>query len=143
MLNTAGDPQGSFEVTLEWIIQMPRIWLAVIALSLISACSTAEYDQAYDACSLVGNSKYPVTKKKRTCRGFRNIEVPTGKTECVTEERYGKFVTSCEEITETRGEWYDYSCVKDVNYTARTDWILQCAANACFRTFGNVSCKTD
>ena len=122
---------------------MYRIWLFVVALGLLSACSTAEYDQAYDGCSQIGYSKYPVSKKELTCRSFRNIEVPTGKTECVTEERYGKLVTSCEEKTETRGEWYEHSCVKDVNYIARRDWILKCAANACFTTFGNVSCETD
>ena len=109
---------------------------------VVSACSTAEYDQAWDGCSQIAHSKFPVSVQNYPCQRMKYVEVPTGETVCTTDVELGKIVERCKVQTERKAEYYDSTCRGDINMNPRREWTLKCTANACFQTFGNVSCKT-
>jgi hypothetical protein len=122
---------------------MQKYLMSMLFLVLLTSCSTPEYKQAEAGCSKIGYSKFPVSVQKYSCQRMRYIDVPTGETVCTTGVEFGKIVERCKKITERQSEWYDSTCTGDVNIDTRRDWINNCTRQACFQTYGNVSCKID
>ena len=122
---------------------MKRYLMPIMFLGLLTSCSTPEYKEAKAGCSQLGYSKFPVSVQEYNCQRMRYIDVPTGETVCTTSVEFGKIVERCKKVTERQSEWYDSTCTGDVNFDTRIDWIYSCTRQACFETFGNVSCEVN
>ena len=122
---------------------MKKYLMPIMFLGLLTSCSTQEYKEAEGGCSQIGYSKFPVSVQDYNCRRLRYIDVPTGETVCITDLEFGKIVERCKKVTKSQSEWYDSTCTGDVNLETRRDWIYRCTRQACFETFGNVSCEVN
>mgnify|MGYP001297833931 CR=1 FL=1 len=122
---------------------MIKVYFVIVALFLLSSCSTAEYKQANSACWNIGVSKYPVDRVDYTCQKSRFIEVPNGETICTSELIYDRVVTSCKEQTEQKQEFFETTCSTDRNQNLRGQWVGQCTRDACLSAFGNESCEVN
>ena len=115
-------------------------YASVIILMIIislSACSTKQYRQQKDICSLDGYKNYPVTIEKEIREGTKTIRVPTD-TYCY-ERSYGR--TSCETLYKNEYIPYTYVEEVDINSKIRRDFIKGCTRNNCIRIYGNPRCK--
>lgn len=110
---------------------------------LISACSTPEYRRSYDQCSVQAFDRYPTKIQMIESECSREIEVDTGKTECITTYEEQSKRTVCGPLLEVVTETYQCEVERDVNRNARDIFTRQCAAQLCLSTYGNADCETD
>ena len=113
------------------------LFLLPAALMLVS-CGTPEYRAERSICEAEWMQKIPPRYEKQIVERVKYIEVPTGRTTCVTNGN----VQHC--TAETRLEDVPYTAVEtvDVNASRRDVQIKACAAKACQAKFGNGECKT-
>jgi len=118
--------------------------ITITAISIISAaCSSVEYRATYDQCLVEAYDRYPTNLQLMQTECSRDVEVDTGKTECVTTYAENEKRTVCGPLFETVTETYQCEVERDTNRGARELFARSCAANRCIETFGNRECETD
>lgn len=121
--------------------------LRLVALTFLSifvtACSTAEYRNTYDRCLVEGYERFPAKIRTVQSECSREVEVDTGKTECVTTYSEDEKRTVCGPLIETVTETFACEVERDINTDARDVFARSCAAQQCQQTFGNADCETD
>ncbi len=121
-----------------------KIALLLLTVTLFSSCTTAEYQQARSGCAQIAHNDIPVVLEEFQCQKYRYIEVPTGETECVTQdEGNGRIRTTCKELTKQELEYFYETCTRDKNEQKRNQWINSCTVDACIHAFNNPKCETD
>lgn len=116
--------------------------LAVIAC-LLSACATPEYRAAREACSESAYQQFPVQKVPTLVTRTMAVQVPTGRSHCVTTQQGNVTNTSCQQIMRTDFLPYQESVLVDLNENPRETMLRQCAAQMCSLRYGNRACKTN
>ena len=121
-----------------------QIAYPLLAVIFLSSCTTAEYQQARSGCAEIGYNDIPVVLEEFQCQKYRYIEVPTGETECITQdEGNGRIRTTCKELTKKELEYFYETCTRDKNEHKRNQWINSCTVDACMHVFNNPKCETD
>ncbi len=121
----------------------------VVALFALSACATAEYQQAAGECRGEAMKSYPVVLEQRMFRRSREVMVPDGSTVCESTEMQQttkntgmtKTTSVCRPGMRKAIEYYDEPGTVDVNEGGREQFVSGCAANRCMQQFGNPKCK--
>ncbi|NUU02278.1 hypothetical protein [Herbaspirillum robiniae] len=117
--------------------------LALAALSSLGGCATQEYLSAQNQCTPQAYRQYPVANQQRWETRSRQVEVPTGKTKCVTRTTgANQSETICEDIKEKRYQNYQALVTVDINADPRNALIKACTQDMCMRQFGNPDCET-
>lgn len=119
---------------------MKKIFAFIILL--ITGCATPEYKSAQNECSYDAYRNYPIMNVSSVVTLFREVRVPTGQTNCSTQYMGNFANTQCTQIMRSEYVPYQQSIVRDVNAGNRSSAINTCAAQTCFRRFGNVDCKS-
>jgi hypothetical protein len=125
-------------------MKKPLIPLFVLAaLSTLAGCATQEYQAAQNQCRPQAYRQYPVANQQRWETRSREVEVPTGKSKCVTRNTgNNQTETICEDIKEKRYQNYQALVTVDVNTDPRDAMVKACAQDICMRQFGNPGCET-
>lgn len=113
----------------------------LLTLTVLTGCSTTEYRQAYGQCELKGYNLYPTRLESVIEDCTREVEVDTGKTECVTTYEVNSERTVCGPILKTVTETYQCEVKRDSNQKPRALFSEQCAAQTCIRSHGNTDCE--
>ena len=126
------------------VVTLFRTTLTILATaSLLSACSTAEYRQTYDQCALQGYDRYPTQIETFIEECSREVEVDSGKTECITTYEPNSERTVCGPLMETVTQTYECEAQRDTNKSARDIFARQCAEQACIAQYGNAECSVE
>ena len=116
----------------------------VITLALsLAACATPEYNRTYDQCSIEAYDRYPTRLEMIQSECSRDVEIDTGKVECVTTYEENRERTVCGPLYETVTETYACEVERDLNREPRSLFARQCAASQCLNTYGNPDCETE
>lgn len=121
----------------------------VLAAFALSACATAEYQQAANQCRAEAMKSFPVVLEQRMFRRSRDVMVPDGSTVCESAEMQQttkntgmtRTTSVCRPGMRKAIEYYDEPGTVDVNSGAREQYVSACAANLCLQQFGNAQCK--
>lgn len=122
---------------------MQRQSLLIALILTLTACATPEYRRTYDQCSIEAYDRYPTRIELIESECSREVEVDTGKVECVTTYEANSERTVCGPLYETVTETYSCEVERDLNSDARSLFARQCAANQCLQEYGNEDCETD
>ena len=119
-----------------------------LVLLFLNSCETVERTQATNVCKQIAFQKIPVKNQSYACQDYVCNVVKTGEkctTRCalldVGSGACSKFETICEDTTKRDCKYVNKTCIGDVNKTLRTNWIFNCANNACLDTYGNIHCE--
>ena len=123
--------------------------LAILSCLSLSACVTAEYQQAANQCRNEALKSYPVVLEQRIFRRSRDVMVPDGSTICETSESEStaknasmtRTTSVCRPGMRRAVEYYDEPGTVDVNAEGRERYVSDCAANLCMQQYGNGRCK--
>ncbi len=115
---------------------LPTI-LAVLACSLVAACASPGYVQAWRACHQEWVQRIPPDFRQVLTTRERRVEVPDGTETCTTVGGTRR----CDKGMRT--EWVPYTVAEtvDVNARRREPHIRSCAARHCIGTYGNPDCR--
>lgn len=113
-----------------------------IALAL-SACATPEYNRTYDQCSIEAYDRYPARFEMIQSECSRDVEIDTGKVECVTTYEENRERTICGPLYETVTESYACEIERDLNREPRSLFTRECTTNQCLKSYGNPDCETE
>lgn len=118
--------------------------IQILSLSIfLAACSTPEYRRNYDSCSIQAFDRYPPRLELISSQCTRDVQIDTGKNECVTTYDERSERTVCGPLLETVTETYQCDLQQDINRETRELFTRQCAAQACLKTFGNEVCDNE
>lgn len=117
--------------------------MAVLGIAvLLAGCTTPEYQLQLSRCESVWISKLPPRYEKAVRTDYHYIEVPDGKSVCVSKTlENGNVQTVCEEGTYEIPVPHTYTVTIDRNEQVRDDQIEICVHNACLRRYGDHRCR--
>ena len=128
------------------------VFIHILVLLSLTSCETVERTQATNMCNQIAFQKIPIKNESYACQDYvcKNKVVKTGEV-CTTEcgdfirrldGRCTKVVTKCEDTTKVKQDckYENKTCIRDINKTQRTNWILNCANSACLSAYGNINC---
>lgn len=110
------------------------------AIFLVS-CSTTEYRQERGVCQSIWMKKIPPRYEQEMYNRSMSRQVPTGRTNCITNGFGNYAYTTCNDIMRT--EYYTVPSVRTVdrNQSRRDTKIAACTQNKCIQKYGNAECK--
>jgi hypothetical protein len=116
------------------------ILITAISFSIIG-CATPEYISAKNECSADAFRQFPVNNVSSVVTLTRAVQVPTGQTNCTTSY-IGMFAnTQCQQIMRTDYVPYQQTIITDTNAQSRGAMMNSCAAQLCYKRYGNADCK--
>ncbi len=128
-----------------------RLAAPSIAMLMLAACATPEYQQANTECGGQGLQHYPVVQQPQVVQRSRRVQVPDGSTVCETSTVENTSKHRHTAMTQTRSvcrpgmrpatEVYNETVMVDINQGGREAWVDQCTRNLCVQRFGNDRCK--
>lgn len=122
---------------------MHRPSLLITLTLAITACATPEYQRTYNQCSIEAYDRYPARIELIESECSREVEIDTGKTECITTYEKNSERTVCGPLLETVTETYACEIERDLNSGSRSLFTRQCTTNQCLKTYGNPDCETE
>jgi hypothetical protein len=109
--------------------------------AMLAGCATPEYRQARNQCTSQAFQRFPVNNVSQVVTVRRQVEVPTGETNCTTDYSGSTARTSCKQVTRLEMRSFNETEVADTNESARNNAINYCAAQSCMSSYGNSDCK--
>ncbi len=114
----------------------------MILTIILSGCATQEYVTTYNQCKQKMFERYPIKNIEKFVARTRAVQVPTGRTECITTYRADRARTVCNEIFDTRYDQVQEKVIIDSNEVERDKLILSCTQTECQYRYRNTSCET-
>jgi hypothetical protein len=115
--------------------------LLLILTIILSGCATQEYVTTYNQCKQKMLERYPIKNIEKFVSRTRAVQVPTGRTECITTYRADRARTVCNEIFDTRYDQVQEKVIIDSNEVERDKLILSCTQTECQYRYRNISCE--
>jgi len=109
----------------------------ILAVLVLSGCSSAELRQERDICESTWMSKIPPLYEQEMYNKSQQRQVPTGYSTCSS---YGYSIYCNDDM---RTEYYTVPAVRTVdrNRTLRDAEIKYCTQSKCIQKFGNAKCE--
>ena len=120
---------------------MIRFVLMVVSCLSIIGCATPEYRNAKNECSFDAFRQFPVNNVSSVITLTRAVQVPTGQTNCMTTYIGMYANTQCQQVMRIDYVPYQQTIVTDTNAQSRGDMMNSCAAQLCYKRYGNADCK--
>lgn len=109
---------------------------------LLMGCTTPEYQAQQLICESIWITNLPPKYEKVIRTGYRYIEVPNGRSVCVTKTlENGDLHTVCKEGTREVQIPYTYTTTIDSNQNMRNEQVDICVHNGCLRRYGDHLCR--
>ena len=118
-------------------------YFSLVVSALLVGCSTQGFKQAQNECVQYGFQQFPIRNEPTVTSTPRNVEVPTGETNCVTDYSTGQARTSCKQQTRLELRYEQSVVIVDANLYSRLAAIDSCAKALCFQRSGNYECKVE
>ncbi|MCY4033190.1 MAG: hypothetical protein OXF19_04080 [Hyphomicrobiales bacterium] len=118
-----------------------RIMFLGIAV-LLAGCTTPEYQAQRSACESIWLAKMPPRYEEVVRTDYHYIEIPSGKSVCVTKtSEDGSVHKICEESTQEIPIPHTRTVTVDSREIARGAQIEICVHNACLKRYGDPRCR--
>lgn len=116
--------------------------LVLSIMVLLAGCTTPEYQAQLSVCESAWFANLPPRYEKVVRTDYHYIEIPSGKSVCVTKTlEDGSVHKVCEEGTQEVPIPHTYTVTVDRNEPARNTQIEICVHNACLKRYGDHLCR--
>ena len=109
----------------------------VLTTAFLGGCASPAYRANYSECERLALAEYPPNMQQTVDTLYRNVEVPTGVTNCTTF--YNQ--TTCRQQTRIELQPYQVTGITDLNSGPRFNHARNCAQQRCYSSHGNAGCK--
>lgn len=109
----------------------------VLASVVLNGCASPAYRANFTDCERLALAEYPPNMQQTVNTLYRNVEVPTGVTNCTAFRNQ----MSCRQETRIESQPYQVTGVRDLNSEPRFDLARNCAQQRCYSSHGNARCK--